>query len=123
MNVVVSSDSAEGASSAPAAPWNARAVTSIPKLCAAPPIADTTPNATRPVMSTRLRPNRSPKRPNRSSRLPNVSEYAVMTHCRLALEKPSAFCADGSAMFTTVASSTTISWAVPSSARISQRRS
>ena len=74
-------------------------------------------------MSTRLRPNRSPKRPNRSSRLPNVSEYAVMIHCRFALEKSSAFCADGSAMFTTVASSTTISWAVPSSARISQRRS
>ena len=109
VNVVVSSDSAEGASSAPAAPWKARAVTSMPKLCAAPPIADTTPNATRPIISVRLRPHRSPIRPNRSSRLPNVSEYAVTIHCRFASENPSAFCADGSAMFTTVASSTTIS--------------
>jgi len=33
----------------------------------------------------------------------------VTIHCRFASEKPSAFCADGSAMLTTVASSTTIS--------------
>src|ERR1700735_659292 len=38
------------------------------------------------------------------------------------LEKCSACCADGSAMFTIVASSTTISWASATTARISQRR-
>jgi hypothetical protein len=36
--------------------------------------------------------------------------------------KPSARWADGSAMFTMVASSTTINWATPITARISQRR-
>src|ERR1019366_3891260 len=37
-----------------------------------------------------------------------------MIHCRLSVEKCNARCADGSAMFTIVASSTTISWATPS---------
>src|ERR1700753_3313057 len=45
-----------------------------------------------------------------------------MTHCRSVVEKPSARCADGSAMFTMVASSTTISWAIPMTARTSHRR-
>src|ERR1700749_4941438 len=44
-----------------------------------------------------------------------------MTHCRLSAGKCSARCADGSAMFTTVASSTTISWATPSRARTAHR--
>jgi hypothetical protein len=46
----------------------------------------------------------------------------VITHCRSVVEKPSARWADGSAMFTMVASSTTISWATPTTARTSQRR-
>src|SRR5450755_1103636 len=37
-----------------------------------------------------------------------------MIHCRLSVEKCNARCADGRAMFTIVASSTTISWATPS---------
>src|ERR1022692_5121462 len=37
-----------------------------------------------------------------------------MIHCRLSVEKCNARCAEGSAMFTIVASSTTISWATPS---------
>ena len=41
---------------------------------------------------------------------------------RLASENASAFCADGSAMFTIVASSTTMSCAIPMTARMSQRR-
>ena len=40
MNVVVSSDSAAGASSAPNTPCSARAATSTPKLSAAPPSAE-----------------------------------------------------------------------------------
>src|ERR1700759_18203 len=44
-----------------------------------------------------------------------------MTHCRLSAVKCSAFCADGSAMFTMVASSTTISWATPRRASTAQR--
>src|ERR1700760_3013661 len=44
-----------------------------------------------------------------------------MTHCRLSAVKCSARCADGSAMFTIVASRTTISWATPRSARTAHR--
>jgi hypothetical protein len=45
-----------------------------------------------------------------------------MIHCRLASEKPSASWALGRAMFTIVASSTTINCARPTTARINQRR-
>src|SRR6185437_12759074 len=45
------------------------------------------------------------------------------THCRSVLENPSARWAEGSAMFTIVASSTTISCASPTTPRIHQRRS
>src|SRR6185312_12937141 len=44
-----------------------------------------------------------------------------MTHCRLSAVKCSAFCADGSAMFTMVASRTTISWATPRRASTAHR--
>src|ERR1700761_3705308 len=45
-----------------------------------------------------------------------------MIHCRSTLEKLRACCAEGSAMFMIVMSSTIISWASPIRARISQRR-
>jgi len=40
LKVTVSSDSADGASKAPNAPWQARAATSMAKFTAAPPTAD-----------------------------------------------------------------------------------
>src|SRR5436853_336046 len=49
VNVVVSSDSAEGTSSAANAPWQARAVISMAKLTDAPPMAETTANPARPA--------------------------------------------------------------------------
>jgi len=45
----------------------------------------------------------------------------VTIHCRLSSLKPSDACADGNAMFTMVASSTTISCATARTARINQR--
>ena len=72
-------------------------------------------------MKTRLRLNMSPSRPPSSSRLPNARAYAVTTHCRSPFGKPRARCADGRAMFTTVASSTTMSWATATMTRMSQR--
>ena len=122
MNVVVSRDSADGTSSAANAPWQARAVTSMVKLTEAPPMADTPAKPTSPVKNVTLRPSRSDSLPPSSSRLPNARLYAVTTHCRSTVVKPSARCADGSAMFTIVRSRTTISCARPITPRISQRR-
>ena len=72
-NVVVSSPSAEGASSAPNTPCNARAATSIANDCASPPIAEASEKPARPAMNVHLRPNRSPSLPPSSNRLPNAS--------------------------------------------------
>ena len=73
MNVVVSSDSAEGTSSAANTPWHARAVISMAKLTDAPPMADTTANPASPARNVTLRPARSASRPPSSSKLPNAS--------------------------------------------------
>jgi hypothetical protein len=83
------------------------------KLVAAPPAAEASANPASPVRKITLRPNRSPSRPPSSSRLPKARAYAVTIHCRSTVVKCSASCAFGSAMFTIVASSTTISWADP----------
>ncbi len=93
-----------------------------PKLPAAPAIAEAPAKPIRPTTKVRLRPKMSPIRPPSNSRLPKASAYAVITHWRLSSEKPRSAWAEGSAMFTIVASRTTISWASPSTARISQRR-
>src|SRR5271165_3580322 len=122
-NVTGSSDNADGASSAPNAPCSARAPTSIPKDWANPPMAEAPAKPISPAMKVHLRPNKSPSFPPSSKRLPNASAYAVTTHCRLSVEMPSDRCAEGSAMFTIVASRTTISCATPSRARTVQRRS
>ena len=123
VNVVVSNDNAEGASSAPNAPCSARAATKTPKDCAAPPSADAIANPSKPTTNVHLRPNRSEMRPPSSRRLPNASAYAVTIHWRFSLENPRSSCADGNAMFTIVASRTTINCAIPSIARIAHRRS
>ncbi len=121
VNVTVSSDSAAGARRAPKMPCATRAETSISKFCAAPPIADAAAKPIRPVRNMGLRPIRSLSRPPSRSSEPNARAYPVTIHCRLSLEKPSDCCAVGSAMFTIVASSTTMSWARAITPRISQR--
>src|SRR5215468_11156099 len=122
VNVTVNVDRAAGASIAPNAPCAPRPITSIAKPVAAPPSADAAAKPTRPMISIRRRPSRSDSRPPSSNNPPKASEYAVTTHCRSALENPSACWAEGSAMVTIVASSTTISWASPTTPRIHQRR-
>ena len=106
---------------APNTPWSARAATSTSNEFAAPPMAEAMENPSRPPMKVHLRPNMSPMRPPSSSSEPNASAYAVTIHWRESLEKPRSSCALGSAMFTIVMSSTTMSWAMPMSARIVQR--
>ena len=109
MKVVVSALNAAGASSAPNRPWSARPPISTPTFGAIPASAEATANPTRPPTSAVRRPNRSAKRPPTSSREPKARAYAVTIHCRDPLVKPKSRCAEGSAMVTTVASSTTIS--------------
>ena len=120
--MVVSRDSADGTRIAANAPWQARAVTSMAKLTEAPPMAETPAKPSRPVRNVTFRPNRSPSLPPSRSRLPNDRVYAVTTHCLSTVVKPSARCADGSAMFITVTSRTTMSCAMPITPRMSQRR-
>src|SRR6267143_4803675 len=123
VNVLTRVPSADGARTAPNAPCSARAVTRTTNEPAAPPIAEAIAKPTRLAINTHLRLKMSPSRPPTSSRLPNDSAYAVTTHWRSPLEKPSACWADGSAMFTIVPSSTSISWATAATTRTSQRRS
>src|SRR5229473_3020307 len=123
VNVLTRVPSADGARTAPNAPCSARAVTRTANEPAAPPIAEAIAKPTRLVINTHLRLKMSPSRPPTSSRLPNDSAYAVTTHWRSPLVKPSACWADGSAMFTIVPSSTSISWATAATTRTSQRRS
>src|SRR5216683_7337196 len=63
VNVVVSSDSADGTSSAANAPLQARAVTSMAKLTDAPPTAETPAKPTSPVKNITFRPGRAPRSP------------------------------------------------------------
>ena len=72
-------------------------------------------------MNIFLRPIESDSRPPSSSRLPNASAYPVTTHCRPASEKAKSRWAVGSAMFTMVASSTTINCAIASTTRAHHR--
>lgn len=60
-------------------------------------------------------------RPPKSRSPPNASAYAVITHCLLPSEMPRSVWAEGRAMFTMVASSTTISWARAMNANAFQR--
>src|SRR6266567_2939370 len=82
VNVVVSSDSAAGTSSAANAPWQARAVISMAKLTDAPPMADTPANPARPV-----RPRMSQRRslalsPEMASGITFTTPFSVFTEFR-----------------------------------------
>jgi hypothetical protein len=72
VNVVVSSESADGARSAANTPWQARAVTSMVKLTDAPPTAETPAKPISPIRNVTFRPSRSASLPPSKSRLPNA---------------------------------------------------
>jgi hypothetical protein len=71
--VVVISDSAAGATSAPPAPWMARAVSRKAWLVANPPAREAAENSSSPAMNILRRPSRSPVRPPSSSSPPKAS--------------------------------------------------
>lgn len=122
VKVVVSNDSAEGASSAAKAPCSARAPKSSPDPVAAPPSPDAIAKPTSPIMKVFFRPTMSAIRPPSSSSPPNASVYAVITHWRFASDIPRSRWAEGRAMFTMLASSTTINCAIAITTSAHQRR-
>src|SRR5215472_10485242 len=120
--VLVISDSAAGAVTAPPMPWAARAASSHPWEVARPPAREAAENSSSPAMNILRRPSRSPARPPSSSSPPKVSAYALTTHSRPDPENPSARWMCGSATLTMVASSTTISCAAAKTSRARPRR-
>jgi hypothetical protein len=109
--VVVMIESAAGETSAPPRPCNARAATSQVSEVARPFNSEANEKIATPQRKSLRRPKRSPARPPSSRKPPNTSVYPLITHCRLAGEKPGSAWMDGSATLTTVASSTTMNWA------------
>ena len=73
LNVVVSRLRMAGASSAANTPWAARAVTSMPKLRAAPPTALAIAKPVAPMTSVHLRPKTSAMRPPIRNNEPKLS--------------------------------------------------
>jgi hypothetical protein len=71
-NVVVTRDSAAGATMAPPTPWIARAASSQAWLVANPPNREAAANRMMPAMNTLRRPRMSPTRPPSSSSPPKV---------------------------------------------------
>ena len=126
VNVEAIRASAAGAMNAALAPWSARPATSTSNVGAAPASADARPKPVSPMVSARRRPIRSEVLPPSSSSPAKESVYAVTTYERCASSKPSTRWAVGSATFTMVASSATMSCAsaiTPSAAqRWSDRR-
>jgi hypothetical protein len=70
--VVVSSESAAGASSAPPRPWSPRNAISEPSDQARPQSSELSENSASPLMNRRRRPSRSASRPPRSSAPPKM---------------------------------------------------
>jgi len=79
---------------------------------AMPPRSDAVVKTASPTTSMRRRPNTSPARPPRRSRPPKVRLYASTTHDSPAELKCSERWMGARAMFTTVASRTSMSWQV-----------
>ena len=79
--VVVSSESADGDTIAPAAPWAIREIINITGHCANPQANEASANRASPIASRRRRPSRSARRPPASNSDPNVSAYPVTIHC------------------------------------------
>jgi len=111
LKVVEMIASAAGEMNAAPRPWSARAPISIPELVERPSSSEASVKTITPPRKSRLRPSRSPARPPSSRKPPNTSVYALTTHWRFASVMPRSFWIEGSATFTTVASSTTMNCA------------
>ena len=94
-NVVIRSESAAGASSAPPSPCSARKATSEPADQAKPLSRELAEKSARPATNMRRLPSRSARRPPSSSVPPKRMAYAVITHWSPVAEKPRSDLIDG----------------------------
>ena len=108
LKVVVTIDSAAGDTIAAPRPCRARKAMRASDELAKPLSSDATVKRIRPAMNRRLRPMKSAARPPSSRKPPKASVYAFTTHCSELAEKWRSSWIEGSATFTTVASSTTM---------------
>ncbi len=123
VKVLVRIASVAGKISAAPTPISARPAMSISALPASPANADVAPNTTRPTMSARLRPYRSPSPPAASSRPVNTRRYASTIHWSWLVDASRAVERVGRATLTMVPSRTVTNTASETTARIAQRRS
>ena len=107
-NVVVSTESAAGAMSAPPRPCSARPMTRMLDEPAKPFISEAAEKSVMPIRKIRRLPRRSPARPPRRRKPPKVMAYALTIHCSPSVEKPRLRWIDGSATLTMVASRMTM---------------
>ena len=108
VNVVAISDRADGARSAAKTPWQARAVTNIVKLTAAPPTAEAAAKPTSPEKEGLLTADQIGGSPADQQQAPE--RQRVRGHDLLPVEvrEPQVALRDGSARVITVASRTTM---------------
>ncbi len=108
-------------SSAPPTPIPARAAINCPVDWASPAISEPAPNSTSPAISIFLRPYRSAALPAVRSSPDCTSEYALIIHWMSAVLASSSRVREGIATFSTVLSSSTVSWARQMTPRTIQR--
>ena len=114
--------SASGMIAAAPRPSTARAAISSPEVTAYAQAAELTPKVASPVISTRLRPQRSPSIPAGSTAAASTRLYASLNHCRSLVDACSALAMLGSARFSTVRSSPTTSTLMATATSASHRR-
>ena len=108
VNVVAITASPAGVRIAPSAPCNPRAMIRVVPSGAAAQRMDVMPKPTIPIRNMRLAPKRSPREPPTRRSEPSVSRYASTTHCWSASPPPRSSSIAGSATFTTVESTKTM---------------
>ena len=121
-NSFPSSGSAVANSSAPPAPWTARAMSRASGLPAAAHAADASVKIASPAMKTRLRPMMSASEAAGSSSAASGSVYASSAHCTSANEAFRSARIVGSAVVTTETSSSSMKVAAQTSTSVQARR-
>ena len=122
-NVVDRIESVAGISSdAPMPSMIASPSTSMGTECDTDASSEPTPKITAPTMNMRRWPYMSPRRPPMISSVANVSEYPVITHCRLGRSVWNSRRIVGIATFSTVLSSTGMATDTITTAAANHRR-